>query len=214
MRALLRVELASQGYRVKILEGSEFSEERLDTIEPDLLILDSDHQDDLTLAEALSRLRGRKTPNLATLTILTATEIPVEAAGSVCPYLDNVLQAPFSKPLLLARIRELLKRSNPAILDGVLVVDDIVLDQRSQQVMRKGTEIKLATTEYRLLEFMMMKPRTIFSRKELVENVWKKKVKEEERVVDVYIRRLRKSLDGVGRGDLIKTIRGRGYAIT
>lgn len=116
-------------------------------------------------------------------------------------------------PELLARVRAVLRRTNPSVLSTVLTVSDLLLDRDQHQVFRKGKTLRLGPTEYRLLEFLMLSPGRVFSREQLLDNVWGNGIYVDERTVDVHIGRLRKCLN-IGRSpDLIRTVRGAGYAV-
>ena len=95
----------------------------------------------------------------------------------------------------------------------MLKVGDIVLDRESHRVFRKKAEIKLGPTEFRLLEFMMQHPGRVFSRSQLLDNVWGETIYIDERTVDVHVGRLRKAVNTPRTPDVIRTIRGAGYAI-
>src|SRR5262249_44999289 len=85
---------------------------------------------------------------------------------------DDYLVKPFSTPEFIARVRALLRRAKPEVLSSVLKVGDIILDREAHRVYRKKSEIKLGPTEFRLLEFMMQHPGRVFSRSQLLDNVW------------------------------------------
>jgi two-component system phosphate regulon response regulator PhoB len=88
-----------------------------------------------------------------------------------------------------------------------------MLDRESHRVYRKKSEIKLGPTEFRLLEFMMRHPGRVFSRSQLLDNVWGETIYIDERTVDVHVGRLRKAINPGRLPDVIRTIRGAGYAI-
>jgi two-component system phosphate regulon response regulator PhoB len=110
-------------------------------------------------------------------------------------------------------VRALLRRAKPEVLSSVLKVGDIVLDREAHRVYRKKSEIKLGPTEFRLLEFMMRHPGRVFSRSQLLDNVWGETIYIDERTVDVHVGRLRKAVNTGRMPDVIRTIRGSGYAI-
>ncbi|MEP1112982.1 MAG: winged helix-turn-helix domain-containing protein, partial [Nitratireductor sp.] len=123
------------------------------------------------------------------------------------------LVKPFSTPEFIARVRALLRRAKPEVLSSVLKVGDIMLDREAHRVYRGKSEIRLGPTEFRLLEFLMQHPGRVFSRSQLLDNVWGETIYIDERTVDVHVGRLRKAVN-VGRlPDVIRTIRGAGYAI-
>ncbi|MCB1469774.1 MAG: winged helix-turn-helix domain-containing protein, partial [Rhizobiaceae bacterium] len=126
---------------------------------------------------------------------------------------DDYLVKPFSVPEFVARVRALLRRAKPEVLSSVLKVGEIVLDREAHRVYRKKTEIKLGPTEFRLLEFMMRHPGRVFSRGQLLDNVWGETIYIDERTVDVHVGRLRKAVNTGRMPDVIRTIRGAGYAI-
>ena len=101
---------------------------------------------------------------------------------------------PFSLPELMARVRAILRRTNPERIASVLSVGDIELDRESHRVTRNGRQVHLGPTEFRLLEFLMQSPGRVFSRAQLLDGVWGRNVYVDERTVDVHIGRLRKAM--------------------
>jgi two-component system phosphate regulon response regulator PhoB len=120
---------------------------------------------------------------------------------------------PFSMVELLARIRALLRRSKPSQAKGQLNFADITMDLDAHRVSRGGKYVHLGPTEFRLLQYLMERPGTVFSREELLNGVWGPDIYVEPRTVDVHIRRLRKALNGVEGADVIRTVRAAGYAL-
>ena len=114
----------------------------------------------------------------------------------------------------MARVRALLRRAKPEVLSSVIKVGDIMLDRDQHRVYRKETEIRLGPTEFRLLEFMMRHPGRVFSRAQLLDNVWGETIYIDERTVDVHVGRLRKAINRrASETDPIRTVRGAGYAL-
>jgi two-component system phosphate regulon response regulator PhoB len=126
---------------------------------------------------------------------------------------DDYLVKPFSTPEFMARVKALLRRAKPEVLSTVLKVGDMVLDRETHRVYRNKSEIRLGPTEFRLLEFMMRSPGRVFSRGQLLDNVWGETIYVDERTVDVHVGRLRKAVNDGHAEDVIRTIRGAGYAI-
>ena len=126
---------------------------------------------------------------------------------------DDYITKPFNMDALLARMRALLRRSNAMPTKGRLAFHDITMDLAAHRVSRNARPIHLGPTEFRLLEFFMQHPRRVFSREELLDAVWGPDIHVEPRTVDVHIRRLRKSINGPGELDLVRTVRAAGYAL-
>ncbi len=124
---------------------------------------------------------------------------------------DDYVTKPFSPKELLARIKAVLRRSAPDKVESVMEVEGLLLDPVSHRVSAEGDEFNLGPTEYRLLKFLMSHPERVFSRGQLLDQVWGEGVYVEERTVDVHIRRLRKALTEYGYEHRVQTVRGTGY---
>jgi two-component system phosphate regulon response regulator PhoB len=112
----------------------------------------------------------------------------------------------------MARVRAILRRTNPERIASVLSGGDIELDRESHRVTRNGRLVHLGPTEFRLLEFLMQSPGRVFSRTQLLDGVWGRNVYVDERTVDVHIGRLRKAMMHETEADPVRTVRGAGYA--
>jgi two-component system phosphate regulon response regulator PhoB len=124
---------------------------------------------------------------------------------------DDYLIKPFSPRELMARIRAVLRRSAPEDEDGLLKAGQLHMDTLSRSVHFGRVEIRLGPTDYRLLEFFMRHPGRVYSRDQLLSNVWGANVYLDERTVDVQIRRLRKALGAAKIDSFLQTVRGHGY---
>jgi two-component system, OmpR family, phosphate regulon response regulator PhoB len=120
---------------------------------------------------------------------------------------------PFSTPELMARVRAMLRRAKPEVISSVLQNGDITLDRDTHRVHRKGREVRLGPTEFKLLEFLMTSPGRVYSRSQLLDGVWGHDIYVDERTVDVHVGRLRKALNISNMRDVIRTVRGAGYAL-
>jgi two-component system, OmpR family, response regulator len=126
---------------------------------------------------------------------------------------DDYVTKPFSLEELVARIRSILRRSGLAQAEsGRLTFEDLELDEDTMEVTRSGSLIELTATEYRLLRYLMLNPRRVMTRAQLLDHVWNYDFGGDGRVLETYISYLRKKLDVHG-PPLIHTVRGVGYAL-
>lgn len=209
---LLRYNLEAEGYQVEVVTRGDEAELRLQENVPDLLVLDW-MVPAVSGIELCRRLRMRPETERLPIIMLTARGEESDRVRGLSTGADDYLVKPFSTPEFIARVRALLRRAKPEVLSTVLKVGDIMLDRESHRVYRKKSEIKLGPTEFRLLEFMMQHPGRVFSRSQLLDNVWGETIYIDERTVDVHVGRLRKAVNSPRSPDVIRTIRGAGYAI-
>lgn len=209
---LLRYNLEAEGYQVEIVTRGDEAEIRLQENVPDLLVLDW-MVPAISGIELCRRLRMRPETERLPVIMLTARGEESDRVRGLATGADDYLVKPFSTPEFLARVKALLRRAKPEVLSSVLKVGDIVLDRESHRVYRKKSELRLGPTEFRLLEYMMRHPGRVFSRTQLLDNVWGETNYIDERTVDVHVGRLRKAVNTNRMPDVIRTIRGAGYAI-
>ena len=209
---LLRYNLEAEGYQVEIVNRGDEAELRLQENVPDLLVLDW-MVPAISGIELCRRLRMRPETERLPIIMLTARGEESDRVRGLSTGADDYLVKPFSTPEFVARVRALLRRAKPEVLSSVLKVGDIVLDRESHRVYRRKSEIRLGPTEFRLLEFMMQHPGRVFSRSQLLDNVWGETIYIDERTVDVHVGRLRKAVNTGRMPDVIRTVRGAGYAI-
>lgn len=212
LSVLLRYNLEAEGYEVDtVLRGDE-AEIKLQERVPDLLILDW-MLPGLSGIELCRRLRVRPETERLPIILLTARGEESERVRGLSTGADDYVVKPFSTPELLARVRALLRRVKPESISTVLKSGDIELDRETHRVYRRGREIKLGPTEFRLLEFFMTSPTRVFSRSQLLDGVWGHDIYVDERTVDVHVGRLRKALNLSNMRDVIRTVRGAGYSL-
>jgi two-component system phosphate regulon response regulator PhoB len=127
---------------------------------------------------------------------------------------DDYITKPFSPRELTARIKAVLRRTLPTANEEPIEIDGLRLDPVSHRITGGDEPINLGPTEFRLLHFLMTHPDRVFTRSQLLDNVWGTNVYVEERTVDVHVRRLRKGLTPTGHDDLVQTVRGTGYRLS
>jgi two-component system response regulator MprA len=175
----------------------------------DLILLDVmiPGPDGLEVARRLRR-RGEQAP----LLMLTARDALPEIVKGLDAGADDYMTKPFSFAELLARIRALGRRS-ASKLNNVLEVEDLVLDATSYRAFRKGCELHLSVTEFRLLELLVRNRGRVVSRNAILESLWGNRRWIEENTIDAFIRLLRKKIDDGTPLKLIQTHRGFGYSV-
>ena len=209
---LIKYNLEAEGYKVEVITRGDEAEIRLQETVPDLLVLDW-MVPAVSGIELCRRLRMRAETERLPIIMLTARGEESDRVRGLSTGADDYLVKPFSTPEFVARVRALLRRAKPEILSSVLKVGDIVLDRESHRVYRDQVEVHLGPTEFRLLEFLMQHPGRVFSRGQLLDNVWGETIYIDERTVDVHVGRLRKAVNPNSAPDVIRTIRGAGYSI-
>jgi two-component system phosphate regulon response regulator PhoB len=207
----LRYNLEAEGYQVESVDRGDEAEIRLRESTPDLILLDW-MLPGLSGIELCRRLRMRPETERVPIIMLTARGEETERVRGLATGADDYIVKPFSMVELLARVRALLRRAKPDHVASLLAIGDIELDRTTRRVRRAGRELHLGPTEFRLLEFLMQSPGRVFSREQLLDQVWGRDVYIDERTVDVHIGRLRKSLNRPRQVDPLRTVRGAGYA--
>ena len=168
---LIKYNLEAEGYKVEVITRGDEAEIRLQETVPDLLVLDW-MVPAVSGIELCRRLRMRAETERLPIIMLTARGEESDRVRGLSTGADYYLVKPFSTPEFVARVRALLRRAKPEILSSVLKVGDIVLDRESHRVYRDQVEVHLGPTEFRLLEFLMQHPGRVFSRGQLLDNVW------------------------------------------
>ena len=209
---LLRYNFEAAGYEVETVMHGDEAEARLKEAVPDLLILDW-MLPGLSGIELCRRLRQRPVTQKLPLIMLTARGEEPDRVRGFDTGADDYVVKPFSVNELVARAGRLLTRAHPDLMAEVVQVGDIELDRAAMIVKRRGHTVHLGPTDYRLLEFLMKAPGRVFSREQLLNNVWGNDVYIDDRTVDVHIGRLRKALQRAWKSDPIRTVRGAGYSL-
>lgn len=209
---LLRYNLERQGYEIAAAHDGEEAMVMIEERVPDLLLLDW-MLPKVSGIEICRRVRnGAETANLPII-MLTARSEETDRIRGLDTGADDYVSKPFSTTELMARIRAVMRRIRPGLVEDQVQVGDIVIDRTAHSVLRSGEEIHLGPTEFRLLDYLMQHPGRVFSREQLLDSVWGSDVYVEARTVDVHVGRLRKALKRTGGDDPIRTVRSAGYAL-
>ena len=156
-------------------------------------------------------LRANRRTESIPLIMVTARGAEQDKLAGLETGADDYMTKPFSPAELNARIKAVLRRRAPQATDDSVEVEGLRLDPASHRVLAHGAPLELGPTEFRLLHFFMTHPDRVYSRAQLLDNVWGDHVFVEERTVDVHIRRLRKALEPSAHERLIQTVRSAGY---
>ncbi len=209
---LLRYNLEREGFQV--IEAGDGEEALLLAREqrPDLILLDW-MLPLLSGIEVCRQLRRLPETRSVPIIMLTARGEEGDKLRGLDSGADDYVTKPFSPSELIARVRAVIRRARPATENETLQYEDLVMDLAAHRVRRNGRDVHLGPTEFRLLRHLLEHQGRVFSREQLLDQVWGQDVYVEPRTVDVHIRRLRKALNIDEEPDLIRTVRSAGYAL-
>ncbi|NLY34141.1 MAG: phosphate regulon transcriptional regulatory protein PhoB, partial [Alcaligenaceae bacterium] len=213
IQELISVNLSFAGHKVLRALDAEQAKILINAELPDLILLDwmLPGASGLSMARSLRADERTKDIPIIMLTAKSAEEDKVEGLESGA---DDYITKPFSPKELMARIKAVLRRRAPQLTDDEIEIAGLKLDPVSHRITGNGSNLPLGPTEFRLLHFFMTHPERVFTRSQLLDQVWGDHVFLEERTVDVHIRRLRKALEPSEHHGLIETVRGSGYRFT
>ena len=202
--------LAAERFAVDVARNGHEGLELAQSYDYDVIILDL-LLPGLDVTEVLHKIR--RTDSQVPILILTARDAVRDKVAHFEAGADDYLTKPFAFAELLVRVKALLRRGATR-QETVLRVADLELDRLSQQVRRGGKRIELTSKEYSLLEYLMANTGRVLSRTMIIEHVWDQSFDGATNIVDVYVRHLRDKVDEGREGNLIRTVRGVGYAIS
>jgi two-component system phosphate regulon response regulator PhoB len=209
---LLRYNLEKEGFRVSTAVDGEEGLTAIEESKPDLVLLDWM----LPLVSGLEvcrQIRRKAATRTLPVIMLTARSEETDRVRGLEVGADDYITKPFSPSELMARVRAVLRRTQPAAAGDVLAYAGLVMDLSAHRVMRNKRLVHLGPTEFRLMRFLLERPGRVYSREQLLDAVWGRDIYVEPRTVDVHIRRLRKAINAPGEPDLIRTVRSAGYSL-
>lgn len=210
IREMVRFSLTQNGYAVLEAQSASQALQVIADQRPDLVLLDW-MLPGMSGIELAYRLRKEDYTRKLPIIMLTARGEEQHMIQGLEAGADDYVTKPFSPRELTARIKAVLRRAQDEQDQQQLQADGLVLDIPSQRVTTNALPVETGPTEFRLLRFFMSNAERVFSRGQLLDNVWGRNVYVEERTVDVHIRRLRKALSMSGYDRYIQTVRGVGY---
>jgi two-component system phosphate regulon response regulator PhoB len=210
IRDMIAFALKRAGLQPMLAEDARMAQHLIAERLPDLILLDWMLPGASGL-EYARRLRREELTREIPVIMLTARGEEDDRVLGLDAGVDDYIVKPFSTRELIARIRAVLRRTQPQGDGQTISLGGLTLDTLSHRVFAHERPVPLGPTEYRLLAFFMTHPERVYTRGQLLDNVWGSGVYVEERTVDVHIRRLRKSLEPCALEDYIQTVRGAGY---
>lgn len=210
---LIAVNLRHAGHESVSAYSAEQALTRIRGRLPDLILLDW-MLPGVSGLELAKRLKSDAHTQGIPIIMLTArAEEPQKVAGLEVGA-DDYMTKPFSPRELIARIKAVLRRRAPQATDDVIEIAGLRLDPSAHRVSAKDRVLDLGPTEFRLLHFFMTHAERVYSRAQLLDQVWGNHVFVEDRTVDVHIRRLRRALEQTGHANIVQTVRGAGYRLS
>jgi two-component system OmpR family response regulator len=207
---VLSMALRHNGFDVDAADSGAVALARVREWRPHVLVLDV-MLPDMDGFEVARRLTNERAG--VPILFLSARDATADKVRGLTTGGDDYVTKPFSLEELIARLRNLLRRSGALHENsGRLVFADLELDEETREVARAGRPIELTATEYRLLRYLLLNPRRVLTRAQLLDHVWSYDFDGDARVLETYMSYLRKKVD-TGLVPLLHTVRGVGYSL-
>jgi len=210
IREMLGYTLMKEGFEFEEAADVEQARPLIAKGKPDLILLDW-MLPGMNGVDYARRVRNDPETRDIPIIMLTARGEESDKIRGLDTGADDYITKPFSTKELLARIRAVMRRTSQEGTGAVVAVDGLALDPETFRVTANGNNVEISPTEFRLLNFFITHPERVYSRAQLLDQVWGQNVYVEERTVDVHIRRLRKTLAPFGFERFIQTVRSVGY---
>ncbi|AMG30076.1 phosphate regulon transcriptional regulatory protein PhoB [Grimontia hollisae] len=210
IREMLCFVLEQKGYQAVEAEDYDSALEKICEPYPELILMDWM----LPGGSGINLIKHLKRDELTRqipIVMLTARGEEEDKVRGLEVGADDYITKPFSPKELMARLKAVMRRVSPTSLDDVIDVQGLKLDPVSHRVTSNDKPLEMGPTEFKMLHFFMTHQERVYSREQLLNNVWGTNVYVEDRTVDVHIRRLRKALEEHGHDKLVQTVRGAGY---
>lgn len=208
IRDMLQIALDAAGFKVGLAEDAKQAYPIIIDTPPDLILLDW-MMPGTSGIELLRRLR-RDEINVPVI-MLTAKVEEASKISGLDSGADDYIAKPFSPRELVSRVKAILRRTSEESIKEVIFAGALKLNQLNRRVNIGDTLVSLGPTEYKLLQFFLTHQDRVYTRDQILDNVWGRNVYLDERTVDVHIRRLRKAISIAGHENYVQTVRGAGY---
>lgn len=213
IRQLIEDALEGHDYDILMCNNAMTAKTHLAQTTPDLAIIDW-MMPQISGIDLIQSLRRKSDTANLPIIMLTARSTEDDTIAGFDAGADDYITKPFSPRELLSRVQALLRRASGHRNPEILRHGDIKIDNNALRVTIKNQVVAMGQTEFRILQLMLSKPNQVFSREQLINNVWDDNTVVEERTVDVHILRLRKVLRAHGVRKVIETVRGAGYRLS
>lgn len=210
---LIAINLHQAGFNPIRALNAEYAENIIREALPDLIILDW-MLPGMNGADFAKRVRSNSNTKSVPIIMLTAKSEEDDKLKGLDIGADDYMTKPFSPKELIARIKAVLRRKMPELVDEPISINGLTLDSNKHLLKSNNKTISIGPTEFKLLNFFMKNPDRVFSRNQILDKIWSNKSDIDDRTVDVHIKRLRDILKIADQASLIKTIRGIGYILS
>jgi len=210
IRDMVRFALERADFTIDEAQDAQEARQSIANYLPDLILLDwmLPNQSGLDLLRQFKKNEQTRDVPVIMLTARTDETDTIKGLNSGA---DDYITKPFSPKELIARIKAVIRRTLPRMSEQIITIDGLCIDQDTHRVSYNDSLIELGPTEYRFLLFFMTHNERVYSRGQLLDQIWGNNVYLDERTVDVHIGRLRKILGSHGLSWMLQTVRGSGY---
>ncbi|MGY6562382.1 MAG: response regulator transcription factor [Luteibaculaceae bacterium] len=206
---LIHYNLQKEGYELEKASNGREAIEKAKAFKPNLILLDV-MMPGMDGVEACTEIRDIPELTGVIIAFLTARNEDYSQIAGFEAGADDYIAKPIKPKVLVARVKALLRRAvETSSKNGESVLDDLIIDKERYLVIYKGENLSLPKKEFELLTLLLSKPGRVFTREEILSQVWGSEVVVGDRTIDVHIRKLREKIDA----DLIKTVKGVGYKL-
>ncbi len=209
IREIETIALKNSNYMVVPFENAKDFYKKIDEVVPDLILLDILLPGESGY-EIAKKIRANPATKKVPIIMVTAKTAEMDLVRGLDLGADDYIRKPFSVMELIARVRALLRRTDPEDQE-VLRLGEILIDHERHMVFVGDRPIELTYKEYELLRYLMTNPDIVLSREAIMRQVWGTEFEGETRTVDMHINTLRKKLGE--EGSRIRTVRNVGYSI-
>lgn len=211
---LVKYNLEKSGFRVHQAFDADEAFKKIEKQKPDIIIMDWMLPQTSGL-EIAQELRSSEEYKDIPIIMLTARSQEDDKLKSFDVGIDDYITKPFSPKELIARVKSVLKRTRPNLMEENIRYENLEIDNTKRHALLNGKKLDLTPTEFALVSYMVQFPEKTHSRETLLRKAWQHPEEIEGRAVDVTIRRVRAAFENIqpGAQEMIKTVRGEGYIL-